>query len=189
MKGKVDMEKRRAAVLCTALCVTALCAGGAVAEGAAMSARDIFGIAVDEPMPENFRPAELTGAVRVCDDKENTCYGKKFCGVSPSSFELGDPDGKGRRFVRYVTAQKDWLEYDELKNLCARISSVMKGTPNMERVKGKISSRLEEAKSAAWTGVGADGIPFAVGVEAGCPHSLTNLWCAKVTVADYESQW
>lgn len=153
------------------------------AEGTKISARDVFGIAVDEPLADCIRPADTNGIVLVQDSRGGYCFGRAFCGIQPSRFELGESDEKGRRMVRLVEGGTLVTGRGELTKRCATLSNEMKGHSNLKRV-ASFSVNCDDLRSAAWTGVGQDGIPFAISLSAErqCPN--TNLWRLAVRVMD-----
>ncbi len=163
-------------------CILSVAAVGA--EGTKISARDVFGIAVDEPLGDCIRPADTNGIVLVQDRKGGYAFGRAFCGIRPSKFEMGEPDEKGRRFVRLVEGGALITNRVELTNRCAKLSSAIKGYSNMKRVDG-FGVSCDGLKSAAWTGVGQDGIPFAISLAVEQPYPNPNHWELAVRVMDY----
>jgi len=163
-------------------CMLSHAAAGA--DGTRISARDVFGIAVDEQLADCIRPADTNGMVLVRDWKGGYCFGRAFCGIEPSKFELGEPDEKGRRFVRLVEGGALITNRVELTDRCAKLSNAIKGFSNLKRVAGfNVSS--DDLKSAAWTGVGQDEIPFAVTLSAERQYPNPNFWHLAVRVMDY----
>ena len=176
------MKVTKSVGVVTIACLLSVVASGA--DGTKISARDVFGIAVDEPLGECIRPSDTNGIVLVQDWKGGYCFGRAFCGIQPSKFEIGEPDEKGRRFVRLVEGGTLITNRVELTNRCAKLSSVIKGYSNMKREESFNVNR-DGVKSAAWTGVGQDGIPFAISLAAERPYPDTNIWYLAFRVMDY----
>ena len=169
-------------VLAVAAAATMSVMGGV--ESKQISARDIFGIAVDEPPADCIRSGSTNGMATVSDGKGHYCFGREFLGVEPKRFELGAPDDKGRRMVRMVKGERQRLGRKELEKRCAEISACIKGWTNLKR-EGGLNMGGKDATSAAWAGVGFDGIPFALGLSACRSVMDTNLWNLTVCVMDY----
>lgn len=177
---------KRAACAAAMVVVAAAYAAAGETGGVRMSARDVFGIAVDEPLSDCIRPADTNGIVTVSDGAGNYCFGSPFCGIAPDKFELGSPDDKGRRMVRMVKGEMpgSGIERREAAKRYGEVVARMNGCTNMKPA-GRMDVFRDAAKSDAWTGVGSDGVPFAVGIGARHAYMNTNNWVVSVCVMDY----
>ena len=188
MKGKSGMEKRVATVLFIAFCVAALCAGGAVAEGAAMSARDIFGIAVDEPFPKYREPESKEGMARV-EARGGEMWLKCFGPFRPYSVsertDSGRDDLMGEMLVGRVDGRTVPLRQAEARRVFSEICARFDKAGNLSRG-GRFDFEKWGEYSASWIGTEENGVPFLIELDCNAAAAGERTCPALLTVSEFE---
>jgi len=148
-----------------------------------LSARDIFGISVDEPVPDYIRPADTNGTISVDDHRGNHCIGRGFCEIIPLGFEVGAPDARGRSMIRSVRAEMPMASRTKAEWVFTKAASRLEDAPNLKQY-GKMKKSGEGSWNAEWYGSGPDGVPFAVTLSL--EDNFAGRSSVKCLVMDFE---